>query len=50
VPEPSAFAFEMGIQKLKWHKSPGIDHIPLEMIEAEGRTIRFEIRKVMNSI
>jgi hypothetical protein len=25
VPEPSAFEFEMAIEKLKEHKSPGIE-------------------------
>jgi len=25
VPEPSAFDFELAIEKLKSHKSPGID-------------------------
>ena len=28
VPEPSAFEIEMDIEKLKWHRSPGIDQIP----------------------
>jgi hypothetical protein len=36
VHEPSAFAFEIGIQKLKRHKSPSNDEIPSELIEAEG--------------
>ena len=43
VPEPSAFEFEMDIQKLKRHKSPGIDQIPSEFIEAEDGTFRSEI-------
>jgi hypothetical protein len=47
VPEPSAFALEMGIQKLKRHKSPGVDRIPFEWIESEGRTIRFEIHELL---
>jgi hypothetical protein len=34
VPEPSAFEFEMAIEKLKRHKSPGIDQIPAELIKA----------------
>jgi len=32
------------------HKSPGIDHIPAELIEAGGRTICLEIRKLITSI
>ena len=35
VPEPSAFEVELAIEKLKSHKSPGIDHIP-ELIKAGG--------------
>jgi hypothetical protein len=34
VPEPSAFEVEMAIEKLKRHKSPGIDKIPAEFIKA----------------
>jgi hypothetical protein len=50
VPEPSASEVEMAIEKLKRHKSPGIDQIPAELIKAEGRTIRSEIHKFINSI
>jgi hypothetical protein len=46
VPEPSAFEFE--IEKLKSHKSPGIDQIPAELIKAGGRTIRSEIHKLIS--
>jgi hypothetical protein len=31
--EPGAFEFELAIEKLKSHKSPGIDQIPAEMIK-----------------
>ena len=41
VPEPSAFEVELGIEKLKSHKSPGIDQIPAELIKTGGRTIRY---------
>jgi hypothetical protein len=34
VPEPSAFEVELAIEKLKSHKSPGIDQIPAELIKA----------------
>ena len=33
VPDPSAFAVELAIEKLKSHKSPGIDQIPAELIK-----------------
>jgi len=50
VPEPSAFHFELAVEKLKSHKSPGIDQIPAELIKAGGRTIRCEIHKIITSI
>ena len=34
VPESSAFEFELAIEKLISHKSPGIDQIPAELIKA----------------
>jgi hypothetical protein len=40
----------MAIEKLKRLKSQGIDQIPAEMIKAGGRTIRFEIHKLIISI
>ena len=43
VPEPSAFEFELAIENLKSHKSPGIDQIPAELIKSGGRTIRCAI-------
>ena len=50
VPEPSAFEVEVAIEKLKNHKSPGIDQIPAELIKADGRTIRCAIHKLIISI
>ena len=50
VPEPSTFEVELAIEKLKSHKSPGIDQIPAELIKAGGRTIRSEIHKRINSL
>ena len=50
MPEPYAIESEMAIEKLKGHKSPGIDQIPTELIKAGGRTIRSEIRKLISSI
>jgi hypothetical protein len=40
----------MAIEKLKRHRSPGIDQIPAELIKARGRTIRSEIHKLIISI
>ena len=50
VPEPCAFEVELAIEKLRSHKSPGIDQIPAELIKAGGRTIRQEIHKLTASI
>jgi hypothetical protein len=50
VPEPSAFDVEMAIEKLKRHKSLGIDQIRAELIKAGGSTIRPEVHKLINSI
>ena len=46
VPQPSAFEVEMTVEKIKRHKSHGIDQIPAEMIKAGGRTLRSEIHKL----
>ena len=48
--ELSAFEIEMAVEKLKKHKSPGIDQIPAEFIKAGRRTIRSDIHKLINSI
>ena len=50
VPEPSPFEVEVAIEKLKSHKSPGIDQIPADLIKEGGRTIRHEIHKLIVSI
>jgi len=47
VPEPNAFEFELAIEKLKSHISPGIDQIPAELIKAGGRTIHYEIHNLI---
>ena len=36
VPGPSAFEVELAIEKLKSHKSPGIDQIPAELFKVGG--------------
>ena len=52
MPEPSAFEFEfeLSIEKLKRHKSPGTGQIPAELTKAGGRPIRCEIHKLIISI
>jgi hypothetical protein len=50
VPEPSAFEFDMAIEKPRSHKSPGIDQIPEELIKAGGKKIHPEIHKVSTFI
>ena len=45
VPELRVFDFEMGVEKLKRHKSPCIDQIPAELIKARDRTFHPEIHK-----
>jgi hypothetical protein len=40
----------MAIEKLKRHKSPGIDQVPAEPIKAGGKTIRSEIHILIHSI
>jgi hypothetical protein len=50
VPEPSAFEVELANEKLKSHKSPGIDHIPAELIKAWVRTVHSGIHKLINSV
>ena len=48
--ETSVFEVELAIEKLKTHKSPGIDQIPIILIKAGGRTVRSEVHKLINSI
>ena len=45
VLEQSAFEVEMAFEKLKGHRSPGIDHIPAKLINNCS-----EIHKLINSI
>ena len=47
VAEPNAFETELAIEKIKSHESPGIDQIPAELIKAGGRTISYEIHKLI---
>ena len=50
MPEPSALEVELAIEKLKNHKSPGIDQIPAELIKAGGSIIRCAIHKLIVAI
>ena len=50
VPEPSSFEVELVIDKLKSHKSPGMNEIPAELIKAGGGTICLEIHKLITSV
>jgi hypothetical protein len=48
VPEPSPFEVQIAIARLKKYKSPASDHIPAELIQAGGRTLQYEIHKLIN--
>ena len=50
MPEPSALEVELTIEKLKSHKSPGVDQIHAELTKAGGRTIRGAIHKLIIGI
>ena len=50
VSEKSASEVELAIENIRSHKSSGIDQIPAELIKAGGRTLRYEIHKLINSI
>jgi len=50
APETSAFEVETAIEKLKSHKSPGIDQIPAELIKTVGRTNFSGIHKLITFI
>jgi hypothetical protein len=50
VPEPSSFEVEIAIGKLKRYKSPFIDQIPAELIQAGRNTLRSEIHKLIYCI
>jgi hypothetical protein len=42
VPETSASEIELAIEKLKSHKSPGIDQIPAELFKARGKERQYK--------
>jgi hypothetical protein len=47
VPDSSPFEVEIATAKLKRYKSPGIDEIPAELIQAEGETLWSDIHKLV---
>jgi hypothetical protein len=50
LPESSASEVEVAIERLKRYKSPGVDHIPAEQIQAGGETLHSEICKLIKLI
>jgi hypothetical protein len=50
VPEPSALEVEVAIGKLKRYKSPGVDQIAAELIQAGGETLRSKIHRLIKLI
>jgi hypothetical protein len=50
VPQPSSSEVEVAIGKLKRYKSPGVDQIPAELIQAGGETLCLEIHKLIKFI
>jgi len=50
VPEYSPFGSEFVVEKLKIHKSPCTDHIPAELTQAGGNTLRYETYRLVNSV
>jgi hypothetical protein len=50
VPEPSASEVEAAIGKPERYKSPGVDQIPAQLIQAGGQTLRSEIHKLTKLI
>jgi hypothetical protein len=46
VPEGSAFE----VEKIRKYKSSSFDQISADLIKTEGRTIRYEIHKLINSV
>jgi hypothetical protein len=47
VPVASASDVEAATKKLKSHKSPGVEQIPAELIQAGDETLRSEIQKLI---
>jgi hypothetical protein len=50
VPETSASEAEVAVGKLKRYKSPDVDRMPAELIQAGGETLHSEIHKLIKLI
>jgi hypothetical protein len=50
VPDTNPFEVDLAIEKIKSHKSPGINQIQAELINAGGRTVRSDIHSFMISV
>jgi hypothetical protein len=50
LPERSCFGVEIAIDNLKSYKSPSINQIPAETVQAGGNTFCSEFHKLINSI
>jgi hypothetical protein len=50
VPEPSAYEVEVAIGKFKGYKSPSVDQIQADLVQAGGETLHSKIRKFINMI
>jgi hypothetical protein len=48
IPDPSPFEVGIAIAKLKKYKLPGSNKIPAKLIQAGGKTLQFEIHKLIN--
>jgi hypothetical protein len=49
VPGPSCLEVEISTAKLKKHKLPGSDQIPVQLIQARGKTLLSIIHKLISS-
>jgi hypothetical protein len=50
LPETRVSEVDVAIGKLKRYKSPDVDQIPVEPIQAEGKTLHSEIHKLIKLI
>jgi hypothetical protein len=50
VPGPSTYQVEVVFGKLKIYKSPGVDQYPADLFEAGGKTLHYEIRRLIKLI
>jgi hypothetical protein len=50
VSKPSPFKVEIAIENVKRYKSPGIDQIPAEMIQAGGNSLCSQVYRLIISI